>query len=84
MLVTVADPDDEEAFLPALTAAGYAIRVREPGHRMLRTPTRDVRVHVWRDSDPEVQRYLQFRDRLRRSPEDRRAYELPRASRYQS
>jgi len=75
VLVTVADPDDEEAFLPALTAAGYELRVREPGHRMFRTPERDVHVHVWRDSDPEVERYLRFRDLLRRSPADRRTYE---------
>jgi GrpB-like predicted nucleotidyltransferase (UPF0157 family)/RimJ/RimL family protein N-acetyltransferase len=75
VLVTIADPDDEERFLPALAAAGYEVRVREPGHRMLRTPSRDVHVHVWRDADPEVHRYLRFRDLLRRSPEDRRAYE---------
>ncbi len=73
--VTVADVDNEGAFVPALGAAGYELRVREPGHRMLRTPTRDVHVHLWRDGDPEVHRYLWFRDRLRCSPEDRRAYE---------
>jgi GrpB-like predicted nucleotidyltransferase (UPF0157 family) len=75
VLVTVADPDTEERFLPALVAAGYEVRVREPGHRMLRTPSRDVHVHVWRDADPEVHRYIWFRDLLRRSPEDRAAYE---------
>jgi GrpB-like predicted nucleotidyltransferase (UPF0157 family) len=42
---------------------------------MFRTPARDVHVHIWRDSDPEVGRHLRFRDRLRRSPEDRHAYE---------
>ena len=36
---------------------------------------RDVHVHLWADADPEVDRYLVFRDRLRRSPEDRSAYE---------
>jgi GrpB-like predicted nucleotidyltransferase (UPF0157 family)/RimJ/RimL family protein N-acetyltransferase len=74
LLVTLADPEDEKTFVPALEAAGYELRVREPGHRMFRTPARDVHVHVWRDSDPEVDRHLRFRDRLRRSPEDRRAY----------
>jgi GrpB-like predicted nucleotidyltransferase (UPF0157 family) len=49
--------------------------VREPRHRMFRTPARDVHVHLWRETDPEVERHLRFRDRLRRSPEDRRAYE---------
>ena len=42
---------------------------------MFRTPARDVRVHVWADADPEIERYLAFRDRLRQSPEDRAAYE---------
>ena len=59
----------------ALTAAGYELRVREPGHRMFRTPRRDVHVHVWPETDAEVTRYLRFRDTLRRSAEDRRAYE---------
>jgi GrpB-like predicted nucleotidyltransferase (UPF0157 family) len=75
LLVAVADPNDESATVSALEAAGYELRVREPGHRMFRTPGRDVHVHVWGDSDPEVTRHLMFRDRLRRSPADRDAYE---------
>lgn len=75
VLVTVADPDDEDATVPALRKAGYELRVREPGHRMFRTRARDVHVHVWADADPEVERYLRFRDQLRRSADDRRAYE---------
>ena len=42
---------------------------------MFRTPTRDVHVHIWADADPQVDRYLVFRDRLRRSRVDRAAYE---------
>ncbi len=61
--------------VPALTAAGYELRVREPGHRMFRTARRDVHVHVWADTDAEVTRCLRFRDELRCSAEDRRAYE---------
>ena len=75
LLVTVEDPDDETVSVPALTAAGYELRVREPGHRMFRTPDRDVHVHVWGDDDPEVPRCLRFRDRLRRSADDRQIYE---------
>lgn len=75
VLVTVRDPDTEEDFAPALEAAGYQLRVREPGHRMFRTPGRDVHVHVWADDDPEVARCLAFRDRLRVSEADRTAYE---------
>jgi len=75
MLVTVADPEDETVAIPALTAVGYELRVREPGHRMFRTSRRDVHVHVWADTHAEVTRHLCFRDKLRRSAEDRRAYE---------
>lgn len=75
LLVTAADPDDESVTVPALESVGYELRVREPGHRMFRTTKRDVHVHIWRDSDPEVARQLSFRDRLRQSPEDRHAYE---------
>jgi GrpB-like predicted nucleotidyltransferase (UPF0157 family) len=75
MLVTVADADDESVLVPAMASAGYQLRVRETGHRMFRTPDRDAHVHVWADSDPEVSRYLRFRDRLRASAEDRPAYE---------
>lgn len=75
VLVTVDDPDDEAAFVPALEAAGYVLRVREPGHRMLRTPALDVHVHVWHDGSAEVTKYLAFRDRLRASAADREAYE---------
>jgi GrpB-like predicted nucleotidyltransferase (UPF0157 family) len=74
VLVTVEDPDDP-GLVPPLEAAGYELRVREPGHRMFRTPARDVHVHVWAETDPEVGRYLAFRDQLRRSQADRAAYE---------
>jgi len=75
ILVTVPDPDDEAAFAPSLSDAGFELRVREPGHRMFRTPERDVHVHVWRDGDDEARRQRLFRDQLRRSPEHRDAYE---------
>lgn len=74
VLVTVDDPDDESTLLPAFGSGGYELRVREPGHRMFRTPERDVHVHVWADANPQVDRCLAFRDRLRHSPEDRAAY----------
>ena len=75
ILVTVENPDDEAAFAPSLGNAGYELRVRERGHRMFRTPQRDVHLHVWADDNAEVGRYLALRDRLRSSPEDRAAYE---------
>jgi len=75
LLVAVQDLDEESLMVPAMQSAGYHLRVREPGHRMFRTPERDVHIHVWQHSDPELSRYLRFRDRLRASAEDRRAYE---------
>lgn len=75
LLVAVDDADDEQAFGPELQRAGYELRVREPRHRMYRTPQLDVQVHVWSDDDREVARYLAFRDRLRESSADRGEYE---------
>ena len=58
----------------SLERAGYVLRVREDGHRMFRTPERDVNVHVWPSGSPSIATDLAFRDRLRTSPEDRAAY----------
>jgi GrpB-like predicted nucleotidyltransferase (UPF0157 family) len=78
ILIVVADSADETSYLPRLEAAGYELRVREPGfhqHRMLRTPARDVHVHVWSPNAPEVTRQLTFRDRLRANADDRKRYQ---------
>jgi GrpB-like predicted nucleotidyltransferase (UPF0157 family) len=75
VLVVVDDPDDDAAIVPAMEAVGYELRVREPGHRMLRTPARDANIHFWSAASGEVERYLDFRDQLRRSADDRLAYE---------
>ena len=41
---------------------------------MLRTPARDVHVHVFPPDSPEVERCLLFRDRLRTVAEERELY----------
>ena len=75
VLLTVADVDDEPAWLPALEGAGFVLRVREAGHRLVRTPERDVHVHVYRTrSAAQVRAYLDLRDRLRESAADRDLY----------
>ena len=79
VLVTVADPE-ESSLADAMARAGYELRVREPGHRMFRTPARDVHVHVLAATDAEVGRMLRFRDRLRADDKDRAAYEALKRS----
>ncbi|WP_353886395.1 GNAT family N-acetyltransferase [uncultured Curtobacterium sp.] len=73
--VAVPDVTDEAAYLEPLLAAGYELRVREPGHRLVRTPERDVHVHVYEHGAPALDAYLLLRDHLRRDAADRRRYE---------
>ncbi len=75
VLVTVADVTAEEDYLDPLLAAGYELRVREPGHRLVRTPERDVHVHVLPVGHPQAADYLVLRDRLRADSADRALYE---------
>jgi GrpB-like predicted nucleotidyltransferase (UPF0157 family) len=73
--VQVSVPDvDDDAWLGPLEAAGYVLRVREPGHGMVRTPGRDVHVHVCSAGSEWERRHLLFRDWLRRSDADRDRY----------
>lgn len=75
ILLTVPDITAEEDYVEPLVAAGYELRVREPGHRMLRTPGRDVHIHVLEPADPAAADYLLFRDHLRDDATDRELYE---------
>ena len=74
VLLTVADVGDEAAYLPALESAGFQLRVREPAHRMVRTPARDVHVHVYEPGRREVRDYIDLRDWLRVDAQDRELY----------
>lgn len=80
IVVAVDDITAEEDYLPALLAAGYLLRVREPGHRLVRTPERDVHVHVYAKTDPAVAEYLLLRDHLRTDADDRALYERTKRS----
>ena len=81
VLVGVDDPDDEAAYLSDLEAAGYEVRVREPGHRALReTDGRGVNVHCYAPEDDAVAAYRLLRDHLRTHPEARREYEAIKRS----
>jgi len=75
--VIVADPADEDAYVPALTAAGYTLATREPHwyeHRCLWTASHDATLHVFGPDCDEHLRHLIFRDWLRAHPQDRDRY----------
>jgi GrpB-like predicted nucleotidyltransferase (UPF0157 family) len=77
VLLEVSDSGHELAYVPALEAAGYAFRLREPDwheHRLLKRADPDVNLHVFSASSSEPTRMLVFRDRLRTSTEDRELY----------
>ena len=76
--LVVPDSADETAYVPALEAAGYTLRVREPDwfeHRLLKDTDPSVNVHVFPAGCPEIERMLRFRDHLRRDAADRELYE---------
>jgi GrpB-like predicted nucleotidyltransferase (UPF0157 family) len=78
VVVAVPDSSDEAAYVPAMEAAGYVLRIREPAwfeHRLFNGSGVDVNVHVFSAGCSEIERMVAFRDHLRRDPDDRRLYE---------
>ncbi|WP_324198237.1 GrpB family protein [Nocardia beijingensis] len=85
ILLLVPEAADETAYLPALEAAGYVLRVRQPGWYQHRCLVRrvdngapwDVNLHVLSPESgaPEIERILAFRDRLHTHEDDRASYE---------
>jgi GrpB-like predicted nucleotidyltransferase (UPF0157 family) len=76
--LTVIDPRDEDAYVPALEKIGYYLTVREPSfheHRCLRLADPRVNLHVFGPDCPEAIRHRMFRDWLSTHPEDRERYE---------
>lgn len=77
ILLVVKDSADEPAYVPALEAAGYKLRVREPDwyeHRMFKGPDTDINLHVFSKGTEEIDRMLRFRDWLRSNESDRKKY----------
>ncbi len=77
ILLLVDDAACESAYLPALEAAGYSLRVREPdwyAHRMCRGQSPRVNLHIFSHGCEEAARMCAFRDHLRRHPADRDRY----------
>lgn len=76
--LVVADPRDEDAYVPALERLGYVLQIREPSfheHRALRLADPAANLHVFGPDCPEVIRHRMFRDWLRTHPEDRDRYQ---------
>jgi len=78
IILAVPDSGDEPAYVPALEALGYVLKIREPDlfdHRMLNTPDAGVNLHVFAQGCEEIARMLAFRDWLRTHDDDRTLYE---------
>ena len=78
IVLGVADPADEAAYVPALTARGYRLHIREPEwheHRLLKGANPAVNLHVFTAGDHEIERMVAFRDRCRAHPEERDLYQ---------
>lgn len=75
--LTVADPEFEMGYVPALESAGFELRIREPwwfSHRLLRAMEPRCNLHVFGFDSPELIRHRIFRDWLRGNPGERELY----------
>lgn len=73
ILLAVADPADEDAYVPALTQEGFRLHLREPDwyqHRVMKGDAPLVNLHVLPPDCPEIARMVGFRDRCRAHPEE--------------
>lgn len=78
IILGVANSADETSYAPALEAAGYVLRIREPDwheHRVFKGPDTDINLHVFTVGCAEITRMLGFRDHLRANEADRGLYE---------
>ena len=78
IVLIVANTANEEAYVPALEAWGYTLRIRETDfheHRMFKGPDTNTNLHCYSNGCPEVEKMLVFRDWLRARNADRTLYE---------
>jgi GrpB-like predicted nucleotidyltransferase (UPF0157 family) len=78
MVLVLTDSSDEASYLPQLEAAGYVLRIREPGwyeHRCFKGPDTNVNLHIFSAGCAEVDRMLLFRDTLRADAAERELYQ---------
>lgn len=77
--LTVADPDREQDYVPALETIGFRLVIREPWwyrHRMLVAQEPRSNLHIFGPESPEPVRHRIFRDWLQRNPGDRDRYAI--------
>ncbi|RSD08653.1 GrpB family protein [Amycolatopsis eburnea] len=77
ILLEVPDSGDEDAYVPALEAAGYRLVIREPDwekHRCFKGPDTNINLHVYSPGNGQTPRYRLFRDRLRSHPSELALY----------
>ncbi len=77
IVLAVPDSSDESAYVPALEAEGFWLRIREPEwyeHRVMKNDDPDMNLHVFTESCPEIDRMLLMRDWMRSHPDDRDLY----------
>jgi GrpB-like predicted nucleotidyltransferase (UPF0157 family) len=77
ILLAVADSGDEASYVPALTAQGYSLHLREPAweqHRVMKGEWPFVNLHVFTVGSREIGRMVGFRDRCRTHPEELQLY----------
>jgi GrpB-like predicted nucleotidyltransferase (UPF0157 family) len=75
--LTVADPEREQDYMPALVTIGFRLVIREPwwyGHRALRADEPFCNLHVFGFDSPEPVKHRIFRDWLRGNPAERDLY----------
>jgi GrpB-like predicted nucleotidyltransferase (UPF0157 family) len=75
--LTVADPDREQDYRPALEQTGFRLVIREPwwyGHRALVNDEPLCNLHVFGFDSPEPVKHRIFRDWLRGNPAERDRY----------
>jgi GrpB-like predicted nucleotidyltransferase (UPF0157 family) len=78
ILLAVANSAHETDYVPALTAQGYRLHLREPDweeHRVMKGDAPMVNLHVFTAGSREIARMVAFRDRCRSVPEERDLYE---------
>lgn len=77
IILCVANSADEDAYVPALTARGYRLHLREPDweqHRVMKGDDPLVNLHVFTVGSRELERMVAFRDRCRSHPDELQLY----------